>query len=125
VFDDDERALLFRARFGELTRLGARPPFAATLDERRESHALLLRYPPGADPGARLGSRLRNITALGKIDPRYPAALARGVALFQAEAFEAAAEEFRAELSARPDGAWHLRARNHLLAALAHLPAEE
>jgi hypothetical protein len=125
VFDDDELALLFRARFGELTGLGGKPPFSATLDERRESHALLLRHPTGTDPAARAGSQLRNIAALARVDPDYPAALARGVVLYKAAAFEAAADEFRAELAARPDGAWHLRAKNHLLAALAQLPAAE
>ena len=125
VLDDDERALLFRGRFGEVTRLGSKPPFAATLDERRESSSILLRHPVGADPGARAASQLRVIGALGKLDPDYPASYARGVVYFRAQAFEAAAAEFRGELAERPNGTWHLRAKNHLLAALAQLPAEE
>jgi hypothetical protein len=125
VLDDRERAVLFRARFGELTRLGDKPPFAATLDERRESYALLLRHPTGADAGARARIQYRSVQALAKIDPDYPAAFARGVLLYRAGAYEAAAGEFRAQLGARPDGFWALRAKNHLLAALAQRPPEE
>jgi len=125
VLDDDERALLFRGRFGELTELGAKPPFAATLDERRASYAILLRHPLGADAGARAQAQYRAIQALGKIDPDYPASLARGVLLYRAGAFESAADEFRNRLAAQGDGPWTLRAKNHLLAALARAPAPE
>ena len=125
VLDDRERALLFRARFAELTQLGKDPPFAPTLDERREVCAFLLRHPPGGDAGTRARAQYRAVAELGKIDPAYPAAFARGVLLYRAGAFEAAADEFRAHLAERKDGAFALRAKNHLLAALAQTPPEE
>lgn len=125
MLDDRERALLFRARFGELTALAGKPPFAATLDERRAVYALLLEHPLGSDAGARARAQYQSIQALAKLDPDYPAALARGVLLYRAGAFESAADEFRSELSRRGDGPWTLRAKNHLLAALAQAPAAE
>jgi hypothetical protein len=62
------------------------------------------------------------VTAIEKLDHDYPAAMARGVLLYRAGAYEAAAAAFRAQLAARPDGPWTLRAKNHLLAALARAP---
>lgn len=125
ALDDRERALLFRTRFGELTRLGDKPPFLATLNERRELASFLLRHPTGADAGARARAQYRAIGELAKIDPAYPAAFARGVLLYRAGAFDAAADEFRDHLATRGNGAWSLRAKNHLLAALAQSPPEE
>ena len=55
-----------------------------------------------------------------KLDHDYPAAFARGVLYYRAGAYEASADSFRAVLATRPDGPWTLRAKNHLLEALAH-----
>ncbi len=124
LLDDEELATLFRMRWTELTRTGEAPPLAATLDELRAFHALLLRHaPPGPDP-AHDRMTLLSIAALQRLDPSYPAALARGVVLYRRGALAAAADAFRAELRARSDGPYRLRARNHLLAALAELPPE-
>jgi hypothetical protein len=124
TLDDEELATLFRMRWSELTQTKGAPPLAPSLDEYRAFYALLLDHaPPGDAPG---GDRtaLLAVAALEKLDPRYPAALARGVLLYRSGATAAAAEAFRDQLSRGEDGPFRLRARNHLLAVLAELPAE-
>jgi hypothetical protein len=120
---DEELALLFRMRWSDLTGLGDKPPFATTLDEYRERYALLLRHPSGADARVRLERQLGYVTALEKLDPDYPATFARGVLFYWAGAYDASAAAFRAHLATHPNGRWTLRAKNHLLAALA--PSKE
>jgi hypothetical protein len=125
VLDDEELGTLFRMRWCELTGTKGSPPLAPSLDELRSFYALLLAHSaPGGDPGSdRVG--LLAVAALSKLDPRYPAALARGVLLYRSGAQAAAANAFRDQLSQQEDGPFRLRARNHLLAALADLPPEE
>jgi hypothetical protein len=119
VLDDDERAALFRVRWTELTGLRDKAAFAPTLDEYRAYYALYLRKLGGA-------SRERNerafavVRALEKRDPTYPGAFARGVLFYRAGLYQEAAEAFSAHLARHPDGPWTLRAKNHVLAALAH-----
>jgi hypothetical protein len=117
--EEGERRLLFHARWTELTGLGKRPPFALTLDERRALYAFGLENPLGADAAARGRHRFGTIAALERFDPDYPAAFARGVLLFRAEAYAPAAGAFQAHLERFPDGPRTLLAKNHLLAALA------
>jgi hypothetical protein len=122
VLEDEERALLFRMRWNELTGLGDAPPFADTADELRERYALLLRHPSGATPEDRTRHSLGYVEAVEGLDHDFPAMFARGVLLFRSGAYEASVEAFRAHLAARPDGPWTLRAKNHLLAALERAP---
>ena len=125
VLEDDERALLFRSRWNELTGVADTPPFVATLDEQRARFSLLLRHPSGKGHAERLNRQLGYVEALEKLDQDYPGAFARGVLYYRAEAYDASAEAFRIALAARPDGPWSLRAKNHLLDALAHAPASD
>jgi hypothetical protein len=85
---------------------------------------LLAHSPAGGSRGADRTALLA-VAALERLDPSYPAALARGVLLYGSGAKAAAADAFRDQLSRREDGPFRLRARNHLLAALAELPPEE
>ncbi len=122
VLEDEERALLFRMRWNELTGLGAAPPFADSEDELRERYALLLRHPSGATAQERARHELGYVAAAEALDHDFPAMFARGVLFFRAGAYEASADAFRAHLAAHPDGPWTLRAKNHLLAAREQLP---
>jgi hypothetical protein len=124
VLDDDERAALFRIRWTELTGLRSEPPFVPTLDEYRAYYALNLR-PAGTRDAANDERAWSVVRALEKRDPSYPAALARGVLLHRSGRFSEAVEAFRGHLAARPDGAWTLRAKNHLLEALAREAGED
>jgi hypothetical protein len=124
VLTDDELALLFRMRWNDLTGLGATQPFTARLDEYRERYSLLLRHPSGENPSVRLKRQLGYVAAMETLDRDYPALFARGVLLYRAEAYEASADAFRAHLAKRPDGPWTLRAKNHLLEAMEHVPTE-
>jgi hypothetical protein len=76
--------------------------------------------------GAERRGKLRreHVEKVARRDPDYPADFARGVLFFQAHAFEASAEAFRRHLERHPDGPWTLRAKNHLLAAVAEVPSE-
>jgi hypothetical protein len=124
TLDDEELGTLFRMRWCELTRTKGTPPLAPSLDEHRAFYALLLAHSPpiGQSGSDRVG--LLAVAALSKLDPRYPADLARGVLLYRNGARAAAADAFRDQLSRKDDGPFRLRARNHLLAALAELPPE-
>lgn len=124
VLDDDERAALFRIRWTELTGLRSEPPFVPTLDEYRAYYALNLRF-GGALDATNTERAFSVLRALEKRDPNYPAAFARGVLLHRIGRFPEAVEAFRAHLAARPDGPWTLRAKNHLLAALARESGED
>jgi hypothetical protein len=65
------------------------------------------------------------VDALERIDPRYPALLARGVLYSRVGNHVAAAGALRLHLDQHPGGSWALRARNYLAAALDHVPAGE
>jgi hypothetical protein len=118
--DDEDLGVLFRRRWTDLTQLGDRPPLAPSLDEHRAWYALLLDDARADDRTAMLA-----VAALGRLDPSYPAGLARGVLFYRRGAYGAAAQAFRDQLNRRADGAWRLRTRNHLLAALRELPEEQ
>lgn len=118
LLDDDERVALFRVRWTELTGLRREAAFAPTLDEYRSYYALYLRQAMGKDR-ASAERALGVVRALEKRDPSYPAAFSRGVLFFHKGFYDESAESFRAHLATHPDGPWALRARNHLLAALA------
>jgi hypothetical protein len=124
VLDDDERAAIFRVRWTELTGLRSEAAFAPTLDEYRAYYGLYLRDAGTSDRerGERAFSVVR---ALEKRDPSYPAAFARGVLFFRAGSFDEAADAFRAHLTRHPDGPWTLRAKNHVLEALARASGED
>jgi hypothetical protein len=125
LLDDAERAVLFRQRWGELTGLGKRPGFVTTLDEQRANFSFLLRHPSGRDPRARRERQFAYVNTLEKLDRNYPAHFARGVLLYRAGAFEAAAAAFQTQLEQPGSPRYRLRARNHLLASLAESPSEE
>jgi hypothetical protein len=120
VLTDDERALLFRGRWNDLAAVAETPPFVATLDELRARFSLLLRHPSGVKPEERLTRQLGYVEAMEKLDHDYPGAFARGVLYYRAGAYDASTAAFRMALAAHPDGPWSLRAKNHLLDALAH-----
>jgi hypothetical protein len=119
VLTDEELSLLFRMRWNELAGIANEQPYTATLDEYRDRYSLLLRHPSGEAPELRLKRQLGYVSAIEKLDRDYPASFARGVLLYHSGAYLASAEAFRAHLAAHPNGPWNLRARNHLLAALA------
>ncbi|HEX6273258.1 MAG TPA: hypothetical protein VFZ53_09465 [Polyangiaceae bacterium] len=119
VLDDDERAALFRVRWTELTGLREKAEFAPTLDEYRAYYTLYLRKLDGASRD-RSERAFAVVRALEKRDPAYPGTFARGVLYYRAGLFQEAAEAFSAHLARHPDGPWTLRAKNHVLAALAH-----
>lgn len=124
---------------GELTR-----EQALTLDEQRALYSLYLAHPhaPEANRAEILAERRDARTAadceraaaserrlvekwregkirqLGRIDSSYPTDYALGVSYFRAEQYDLSARAFRAWVDAHPDGAYALRAKNHLKAAV-------
>jgi len=123
--DDEELGILFRRRWTELTGTGDKPPLAPSLDELRAWYALLLGRANAGQTREGRRTSLLAIAALERLDASYPADLARGVLLYQHGAYGAASDAFRRELERKKQGPYQLRARNHLLAALAKLPEEE
>lgn len=145
VLTDTERRVAFKTVWNALVGAGANPSFALTLDEQRALHVLYIRHPHPSDSSrfalaaerraattpeacAKVNAethrqaelwRADKIRRLGAIDPSYPTSYALGVAYYRAGRYELSAEAFTAFLDDRPDGAYALRARNHLEAALA------
>lgn len=120
-----ERAVAFRVRWAELTGLRQRAPFMPSLDDWRVYYGFLLEHPEGRAPVERTRQQLGYVAALAKRDPTYPKWLARGVLQYRLGAFHEAADAFSAHLAEHPEGAYALRARNHLLAALAKAEGRE
>jgi hypothetical protein len=125
LMSSTERRVLFRLRWAELTGLRNRVPFVPALDDWRVYYGFLLEHPEGRDEAERLRKQFGYVTALAKRDPTYPLWLARGVLLYRSEAFAESADAFAAHLDQHPDGPYALRAKNHLLAALAKAEGRE
>jgi len=126
------RGIFFKRRWNEVTGLSD-PPFALSLDEQRAFYAFLLEHPfiegkenmKTADACRAADQwRLRKIEELGRLDPSYPYALARGVLFYRLGHYPSAAQAFRDYLSSPTDGRYALRARNYLVAALARANEE-
>jgi hypothetical protein len=130
--DDAVRRAMFKKRWNELT-YAKGPAFELGLDEQRALYRFLLLHPPtdevqAAAPAQRTEHkaylaeqyRLRKIEELARLDPAYPADLARGVALYRIGRYPQANLFFSQHLEAHPEGPYAQRARNYLRASLAH-----
>jgi TolA-binding protein len=143
----DEHALraAYKLKWNATARLDAVPELALSLDETRALYAFYISHAHPAegsramidaarknartpadcealDEGERIALetwRLDKVVKLATLDPAYPGAYARGVAEYRAGHYEASARALQAWIDAHPDGAYALRARNHLRAALA------
>lgn len=141
---EPERRVAFKLAWNALTLLENLPDFDPSLDEMRVLYTFYLQNPHAADPvraqidahrraaktkkecdaldaGERLAAeawRLEKIDKLAKIDPIYPAEYARGVELFRLARYADSARAFERWLDAHPNGAFTLRARGHLRAAI-------
>lgn len=115
----DELWIVYRTRWTELAGALADRELGPRLEEVRAYYHVLLARPDAADTRERDERRLAYAAGLGARDPEYPAELARGVLLHRLGQPAFAAEAYLRHLEQRPDGPWALRARNHLLAALA------
>jgi hypothetical protein len=130
--DASLRGIFFKRRWNEVTGL-VQSPFLLSLDEQRAFYAFLLEHPfvegresLSAADVCRAADlwRLRKVDELGRIDPSYPYALARGVLFYRLGRYPAAAQAFRDHLTSSTDGRYALRARNYLVAALARASEE-
>jgi tetratricopeptide (TPR) repeat protein len=120
VLTANERAILFRLRWTELTELGNVHPFRPTLDDWRIYYRFLLQHPEGPDASevADARAQLAYVAALEKRDSEYPALLARGILYSKLGAYASAIEALETHLASHPRGAWRLRAQNYLAYAL-------
>jgi hypothetical protein len=142
---DRELRPMFKLKWNSVARFDDDPAFALSLDENRALYMFYILHPHATENaretfaaarrtartradcealavGERIASeqwRLEKIERLGQIDPTYPLAYARGVALYRAAKYEASARAFEEWLRVHPDGPLTLRARNHLRAAIA------
>jgi hypothetical protein len=145
LLDEWQRRIAFKAMWTRLTGLELEPAFKLTLDEERVLYALYIRrpHPPELRRGELDALRrsatdqqactraaieenratqmwlVDKIKLLAQIDPTYPAEYALGVAYFKAGRFDLATDAFRTWIDRHPDGAYSVRARNHLKASLA------
>lgn len=114
-----ERAVLFEFRWLQLLGVRDDQTFAPALDEWRRYFRCLLEHPQADSSGAAPDAsraRIGYVNALAKVDPEYPAALARGILHQRLGQPEEARRELELHLEAHPRGPWALRARNHWLA---------
>jgi len=145
LLGDRELRVMFKLRWNAVTRFETEPAFQPTLDEMRAFYMFDLLHPHPTEAaretlaaarknarsqadcdalaaGERIAAeqwRLDKIDKLARIDPTYPVAYARGVALYGAAKFDDSSRAFEEWIHAHPEGPLTLRARNHLRAAIA------
>lgn len=131
----DEPALrtAWKRRWNDVTGIH-RPSFEPTLDEQRFFYRFVLTHPIGRPDQSLLPAdarayedqyRLKKIRELGAVDPAYPKDLASGIVLYRLGRYMQATEALRRHLEASPDGAFTLRARSYLRAALSRAREKE
>jgi hypothetical protein len=127
VMEDPIRGILFKRRWNQITGLGS-GAYAVSLDEHRALYAFLLTHPYVEGRGALAAKdaclaadrwRLRKVEELGRLDPAYPYALARGVLFYRLARYPEAVQAFRDHLGSEGEGRYFLRARNYLMTATA------
>jgi hypothetical protein len=145
LLSEAQRRTAFKTVWNALAGVDSRRAFALTLDEQRDLYSFYLGHPHAPDSRrtlfatqrrdaktpeacARVNAeegrqaelwRAEKIKRLAAVDPSYPAAYALGVAYYRAGRYDLSAEAFTAFIGAQPEGAYSLRAKNHLKAALA------
>jgi hypothetical protein len=143
VLTELERRAAFKSTWNRLVGLEKSDAFALSVQETRALYTLYLSHPHASEPQraalavARAQAKdaatcariddgehaaaqvwlLTKLTEYAAIDPTYPLAIARGVALYQKHQYADAAGAFSQWLEAHPDGPWTLRARNYLRAS--------
>ena len=113
--------VLFRWRWATLVDQARVFPFAPSLNDWRIYYRFLLLHPerlPGQDAASDDGARFKLVSSLAHKDPDYPAGFAKGYLLYRLGDREAAAAEYRAQLSKSASGPYALLARNNLIYAL-------
>jgi hypothetical protein len=120
--------VLFRFRWASLVDKARVFPFAPSLNDWRIYYRFLLLHPERLEPGQAFGgddeARLKLVNSLAHKDPDYPAAFAKGYLLYRLGDREAAATEYRAQLSGTDSGPYALLARNYLIYALQGVSTE-
>jgi hypothetical protein len=117
---------LFARRFNLMVVPQAEPLVPLDAAVERAVFAYLMTHPPPArlasNPLEQASTQVKFVLAqidgLSKLEPDYPALFAKGVVLFEAGQFEAAASAFDGHLQRHPDGPYRLRAVNFLKAAV-------
>jgi hypothetical protein len=143
VLSDLERRAAYKATWNTLIEVDKKPAFALSTMETRALYSLYFKHPHAPEPqraalalaraaapdletcariddGEHAGAEawlLPKLNEYAAIDPSYPLAIARGVALYQRHQYADAAHSFGKWLEAHPDGPWTLRARNYLRAS--------
>ena len=144
LLDDAQRRSAYKMVWNALAGISS-PEFQLTVDEERVLYMLYIAHPhvpdsrrlairaelaqastPAACEAAHTNEqqlvelwRADKIQRLAAVDPSYPTDYALGVAYYRAGRYEASIDYFRRWVDKHPDGAYALRARNHLRAALA------
>jgi hypothetical protein len=147
AFSEDELRVAFKLKWNAVARFDTTPELEPTLDEMRALYTFYLLHPHAPEAsreaiaaarktartradceslaaGARLAAEQWRLDKMGRIDPDYPLAFARGVALYRTAKYDAASRAFDDWLRSHPNGPLALRARNHLRAAMAASQAE-
>jgi hypothetical protein len=124
AMDDDELGVAYRKRWN--VAVGAPEGAHVSLAEERLLFAFAIRHPRqeadlGGDAHARAGfgasAMLRRIDEHAKVDPDYPAELARGVIHYHAGNYSRAVVSFQRFREAHPDGPYAARAASYARAA--------
>jgi hypothetical protein len=144
AMSDDARRAAFKTTWNHTLSVDTSPRFALTLDEHRALYTFYFTHPHISDAErgridaaflkspdtvgreraieaaekATGGWLLGKIGELAKIDPSYPAPLARAAAFFLRRDYQSAAGLYQSWLDVHPNGLWTLRVQNHLRAAI-------
>jgi len=145
LMDDAARRSAYKLVWNTLLGADRLPELALTLDENRALYTFYFKYPHAAEAQRlsyanmrRLAPtdadcrkaialekidmeqwRIDKIRRFGVLDPSYPTGYALGVAYYREARYDLAMDAFRNWIAAHPDGPLSLRARNHMMAAVA------
>lgn len=145
LLDDAARRVAYKLVWNTLVGADRVKELGLTLDENRALYTFYLTHPHASEAQRLAYANMRRVSAtdaeckraigqerldmelwrvdkirkLGELDPTYPAGYALGVAYYRGARYDLSIEAFRRWIELHPDGPFALRARNHLMAAVA------
>jgi tetratricopeptide (TPR) repeat protein len=145
LLDEPSRRAAYKLVWNTLVGADRLPELKLTLDETRALYMFYFTHPHAAEAQRQAYANMRRLSAtdadckraiaqekidmeqwridkirrFGELDPTYPTGFALGVAYYREARYDLSMDAFRKWIALHPDGPLSLRARNHMMAAIA------